>query len=471
MPVYQKHKEYAANESKWKQVRDCVAGDAAVKAAGEQYLPKPNPSDTSTQNDERYKQYLKRAMFLAVTGRTERGLIGAVYRTPPSHEVPTALDYLIGDADGGNQSLEQLGKWATSELMEAGRVGLITEYSAGEKPRTKSESEAQGRRAFILGYSSESIINWRYDKYDGIRQLVMVVLHELVNISTDPYTEMMDNQYRVLGLDESGYFQEVYDKAGVLVEGKVYPAQGDGSYWRSIPFIIIGAEDNQDGMDEPALYDLSVVNLAHYRNSADYEEGIFMHGQGTLFISLGDMNASTFQQMNPNGVLIGARAGVVLGKDSNAQLLQMSANSTAREAMQDKEAQMISIGARLITDKAINQSATEARINASSEVSVLNTLSDNLSEGIEMMLECAAIFSNVDAEEISYQINKQFFDEPYDPQATMASIAELDRGLIARSDYRTLLRKSGRIAADRTDEMIDEEVGASGNGPDLEDDV
>src|ERR1044072_3852353 len=72
-------------------IRDCIAGEIVVKAAGETYLPMPNADDRSTENRARYRAYLKRAVFYNVCRRTLNGLVGQVFDVEPSMKLPPSL--------------------------------------------------------------------------------------------------------------------------------------------------------------------------------------------------------------------------------------------------------------------------------------------------------------------------------------------------------------------------------------------
>ena len=102
-----------------------------------------------------------------------------------------------------------------------------------------------------------------------------------------------------------------------------------------LPFF--GADDNDETIDDAPLYDLAVLNLAHYRNSADYEEGNFIAGQPTLFIT--GLTESWYQDVIKQGnpIRLGSRSANLLGSGSNAFLLQANASSGLREAMTDKK--------------------------------------------------------------------------------------------------------------------------------------
>ena len=87
---------------------------------------------------------------------------------------------------------------------------------------------------------------------------------------------------------------------------------------------------------------LPKVNIAHYRNSADFEESCFLTGQPTLFITH-SLSMEQWTEYNPGGIKLGSRAGHVLGDTGSATLLQADANSLVGDAMIKKESQMVAI--------------------------------------------------------------------------------------------------------------------------------
>lgn len=91
----------------WQMVNDAAAGEHAVRDAGDLYLPRPNPTDTSPANRARYESYLQRAVYYNATGRTLAGLTGIAFRRWPEIVLPAGLDYLKTDADGAGTTLIQ----------------------------------------------------------------------------------------------------------------------------------------------------------------------------------------------------------------------------------------------------------------------------------------------------------------------------------------------------------------------------
>lgn len=466
MPVQTPAAGYATAADKAKTVRDAAAGEWDVKKAATRYLPFPNPADVAAGNPRRQaaldyynESYLKRASYLNVTGRTLDGLVGAVFRKKPSAVLPTQLDYAHENADGAGASLEQIGKRVVSELMIAGNVGLMVDYPSVPLGLSAEEVQRQGLRSRMTVYPVESVINIRADVLNGLTRLSLVVMKEAEEIPQDIFTTALANRYRVLRLDDGLYVQELYDEEGVLIE-RLEPI-ANGQRMTEIPFSWMGANSNSYEWQNPLLADIAAVNLAHYRNSADYEESLFIAGQPSLFIT-SDISTEQFAQANPQGVDLGSRAGHFLGPNGNAFLLQATANSPLREAMQDKLADMLAIGAKLITSKGFTETAEAARIRASGDASALETLVGNASDGMEAALEWMAEFMGADPESVDFSLNREFFPETMTAQDVMAFIQLADRGDIAQSDVRERLRRAGWVSSDRTDAEIDGEVEVQG---------
>lgn len=451
MPINSTHTQYNAKQKKWKITRDAIAGEEVLKAGG--YIPEFDPPD-----EKRQEQYVDRAVYLNITGRTQRGLNGAVFRRDPSIELPTQLAYIEEDFDGGGQSLTQLGKETCSDLLAVGRYGLLVDYPSAESGLSKEHVAKLNLKATIATYKAESIIDWRTTKSGGALILTMVRLQEIVMKVKDEFEEVEETQYRVLKLDDGGkYIQQVYNKEGQPVGDEIQPKNSTGERLNYIPFKFVGSEDNRPDCDDPPLYDIAVVNIAHFRNSADHEESLFIHGQGTLFVS-SDLSVEDWKKANPDGIVVGARRGHFLGGNGNALLLQVEASGALKIAMDDKEDDMRAIGAKLITSRTGTQTAEAARIDASSETSVLSDIAGNASEAITDALKFTCDFMGGNPDEVKYVLNKSFFDESMTAQDVMALISLEDRGDISKPDTRHRLRNAGWLRADRTDDDIDGDV-------------
>lgn len=92
---------------------------------------------------------------------------------------------------------------------------------------------------------------------------------------------------------------------------------------------------------------------------------------------------------------------------------------------------------------------------------MLSNVIGNASEAIEQVLEWAAMFMGGNPDEVLFTLNGEVFDEILDAQTRTVMINELDRGLIAKANYRRKLRQTDVIAPQRKDEDIDAEAEVS----------
>jgi hypothetical protein len=256
----------------------------------------------------------------------------------------------------------------------------------------------------------------------------------------DEFQWELKDKYRLLKLDNEGnYFQALYDEEFNVVDF-VYPLDNRGNNLKEIPFTFVGAADNNEDIDKAPLYDLSVLNIGHYRNSADYEESVFVVGQPTIFVS-GSWGIEEFKEALPQGIKFGSRAGYFLGEGGNASLVQANPNQLADEAMKSKLKQAAYIGARLISEPGGRETAEAARLRFSSQNSALHTIVLNVDDALIKAMEFCIIFMGGNAEEIEFKLNRQFYDESADPQLIAQSIMLFDRGLISREEIRDDLKQ------------------------------
>src|SRR4051794_19141 len=83
MPVNSHHPSYDLAFTEWQRVREVLAGEDSVKAAGERYLPR-----VQSHTDDEYNLYRQRASFFNATARTAEGYVGLIFRRPPWIKLP-----------------------------------------------------------------------------------------------------------------------------------------------------------------------------------------------------------------------------------------------------------------------------------------------------------------------------------------------------------------------------------------------
>jgi len=451
MTVSTEREEYCKNEKKWKLVRDVTESNVTS------YI-----RDVDKRDPDRNIRYKNDAQFTNFTSRTKSGLVGAVFRKDLVVDLPSDIEYVRDDATGFKVSLSKLAQKITGEVLITGRYGLLVDYPASEDGLTAQEVSDMDLRARIYTYSAESIINWQVKLVNGSPKLLLVVLKECVNdLSDDGFTWVENHQYRVLRMVNGGYTQSIYDKDEELIDVMI-PRDKNGNAWDYIPFVFVGSEDNDSEIDSIPLYDLANLNIGHLKNSADYEESVFLVGQPTLVIGT-EMSSEQFKDANPGGVLFGSRRGLNLGVAGHANLLQAAPNQLADVAMQRKEEQAVMMGARLVMVQADRETAVAARMRHSGETSILSTIAHNVQDAlIQCMKFLNRFMSGQDSlDGVHLVINDHFFDENVDPNALMAQIQLFNSKIIAKSDIRQYLRATGVVEETRNDDEIEADISAN----------
>src|SRR4051794_11688925 len=154
MPVNSTHPDYDAALPDWIRARDVLAGEDAVKGAGEKYLPR-----LDSQSDEEFLAYRQRAAFFNATARSAEGFVGLIFRRAPFLKIPEvgrlkmgdgsgqrlltpapvsgvarALAEFVNDADMLGTSLAGYAKNVTTEVVGIGRAGSLVDWSEPDGP-------------------------------------------------------------------------------------------------------------------------------------------------------------------------------------------------------------------------------------------------------------------------------------------------------------------------------------------------
>jgi hypothetical protein len=429
-------------------IRDCIMGEQQIKYRKDKYLPRPNSSDLSAQNVARYDAYLGRAVFYNVTKRTVSGLVGQVFSREPIIEVPKALDPIIEDATGLGIGMQQLAKKTAGYALSYGRSGIHIDYPDTGGAVTQAEIQSGDIRPLFMVYDPKDIINWRWVKRGGRKILTLVVLRESYVISDDGFVELRGPMYKVLRLVNNEYTITTYRQTNVVTQfgETIIPRDPAGKAFNTIPFSFIGSENNEPDVDDPPLYDLAALNVAHYRNSADYEESCYVTGQPTAWFS--GLTQQWVKEVLHGEVQMGSRAAIPLPSGAAAGIIQPDPNTLPKAAMEHKEQQMVALGAKLVQPPTVVRTATEATIDQSYETSTLSASADNVSDAFTFALRWAARFSGEDDTKIKFELNTEFDLIKLDANERAQLITEWQGQAITFGELRANLRRAGIANSD-----------------------
>lgn len=456
------NRAYDARLEQWETMRDASAGEDAVKDAGETYLPK-----LGGQDKDEYHAYKSRASYHNATGRTIDGLSGMVFRKPPTVEHPNAMQPVMDDVTLGGLNFQGFSEITVDETLKVGRVGIMVDFPRVETGGiTQAQAERMNLRPFLSLYKAESIIDWRVGQVGNKTVLTHVRLRETVQEPVDEFSEEDIDQIRVLKLfrdDDEGneqiaYHQEIWrlietekgKKEWVLVD-TIVPERNRKAL-DFIPFIFIGPRDTTPEVDKPPLIDLAWKNLDHYRMDADYKHHLhFMAAAPTRWgtgLGAEEINQGMFNEAGPTAFLGSENAEAKFG------ISEPMGNglSDQRQALNDAEQQMASLGAKMLApEKRMAEAAETAAIHRQGEISVLSSLAQSVSIGLTRALSIARDWMGL-SDEVVVKLNTDYLPAAMPADVMKTYLEMLQGGAISQATFLEALIEGERIRADITPE-------------------
>lgn len=375
MPVTTTHPCYDERLCDWSLVRDCIAGKNALISGGEKYLPR-----LSEQDDTAYRAYQMRAKWFNATARTQESMVGILFRKQPSVDTTIPEDRQW-DLDMGNTSLIGYAVKVANDVASVGRAGTLIDWSEAEE------------RPYVSYYRAEDILNWQTARINGRVVLTMVVLRECIQEeSSDPFCPSAVEQYRMLRLDLSGetpsVLAEIYRGAkggrGRTKDSQmlsdVFILQRRGKPVPEIPFVFHNATEGGPEISKPPLYDIAELNVGHWRNSADLENGRHVAGVPTPFAC--GFNADTKLYLGT------AYAWTSDDVQANAGFIEFTGQGLDAlvKALEETTQQMEALGARMIAPSSATEAYGTVALRNAAENSAITKVAEQISDGMTRVL-------------------------------------------------------------------------------------
>jgi hypothetical protein len=469
MPANSTHLDYDANLPAWLRARDVIAGDEAVKSAGEKYLPR-----LDSQTDDEYFAYKTRACFFNATSRTLDGFLGLLFRRDPEVKLPDrhagvggALRVFTEDVDLMGTSLFTFCKGVVGEVLALGRCGTLIDWAGSTGgPMGRKDTD----RAYVVRYPAEDILNWQTQRINGRNVVMMVALREVVERpdDSDPFALKLVETVRVLKLEtladgSTRYIVEVWE---VLADG--HQSSDKDADWKltearvplrlgkplpMIPFVFHGPRNSLPDVDKMPLADIIFINLDHYRLDADYKHGLHFTALPTAWVSGFDKTAEL--RIGSSTAWVSDTVGAVAGfLEFRGQGL-----STFENAQDRDERMMAVLGSRMLEDtKRVGETADAIELRQAGENSFLMTLALSLSDSISQVLRWVywwnsteALPADVSEDLVLLRINTDFTAKGLTSMELTSIVGAWQAGAISRETMFDLFRKGEVLPTGRTD--------------------
>ena len=495
MPVTSTHPEYDANAPAWQRARDILAGEDAIKAAGERYLLR-----LESQTDDEFKAYCNRASFFNATGRTLDGYSGLIFRRAPFVKIPevpsggspsalaTALAQFVNDCDMLGTSLTGYAKDLVTEIIGIGRAGTLVDWEGDFE-----------NRAYISLYQTEQIINWRVERVNGRNVPTLIVLTETApaDSASDEFANVTIPQIRVLKLVEgrddraassasrpvpsavtsgrddraasSGVSKPTYAYQVEIWQQQPASKKGDQADWTLtetrtpmrlgkplplIPFVFHGPRNSKPSVDKLPLSDLINVNLDHYRLDADYKHGMHFTAMPTAWVSGFEKTSSL--RIGSSTAWVSETPGATAG------YLEFTGDGlqTFERALDRAEKLLAILGSRLLeAEKRVAETAQSIQLRQSGEDSVLANVSTSLSESLTQVLRWVYWWNSTEETPevltdnlVSVSLNTDFSITGMDSNELREIVAAWQAGAISQDTMLELFRRGEILPDGRSNE-------------------
>lgn len=455
--VSTRHRHYAQAQAKWQRMRDVIAGQDAVHARGEAYLPR-----LSAQSDSDYEAYKLRATWFGATSRTVDALHGLLFRKLPTITAD-GMDEILGDITMDGTPALGFGQRVAREVLEMGRVGILVDYPVVQAmPSSLGAAIAAGARPFATMYAPESILNWRVERIGNRMATTLVVLAEAAESIKSEFESDVVTQYRVLSLSNGVYVQRVYREgdAGAALVAETVPLMR-GVPMREIPFVAVGPEHIGFDVSDPPLIDMADLNLSHYRTTADLEHGAHYTGLPMLFLA---------------GVQLDEGATVPLGSqvavtsphsDANGRFIEFTGQGLGalESLVARKEAQMAALGASMLAQQKRGVEAAQTyEMRVAQETSMLADVAQQVSAGMTRVLGWMRDWAGV-AGDVAFEVSTDYTVTRMTAGDLSALMALWQSGGISRQTLYWNLQQGELIAPGKTLEDELDEIQADGPAP------
>jgi hypothetical protein len=200
------------------------------------------------------------------------------------------------------------------------------------------------------------------------------------------------------------------------------------------------------------------LNLAHFRNSADFEESVFMLGQPQ--VTMTGLDETWRDHIEASGVYFGSRRVLMGPQNAQIGILQVQPNTLAREAMKDKKEEMVALGARLLQPGSTVKTAEQSKSETRAAYSVLSLACDNVSMAFKQALLWVQRYMGATGE-VDFAIDTEFNGLMFNTELVTALVKAVQAGLMPESEAWRVLRTMGLIDPEKTDEEVRDEIDAT----------
>ena len=379
LKVNEQAPEVAAAAAQWPVIDALLAGTPAMRAAGEQLMPKW-PAETRESHQTR----VDTATLFPAFKRTVNVMASKPFSKSPTigDDVPEDVRALLDDVDLEGRNLQAFAAPMMREVMSYGYCGVLVEFPRSAA-KTQAEEQAAGARPYWVWIKHDQLLGWRMESQNGKRQLVMLRVAETAEKKDGDYGTETVERVRVL---TPGAW-EIWEKGA---DGFAKVEEGATSL-DFIPYVPFVADREATMIGAPPLLDLAYLNVKHWQSQSDQDTILHVARVPILF-------AKGFDDQSQ--IVVGGSGAVrTENKDADMKFVEHTgaAIKAGKESLADLEQQMIQTGAELLVAQPGSRTATEDANDAEANKCELQRIAESFEDSLNLALYYTARWKKQEA--------------------------------------------------------------------------
>lgn len=350
------NKEHVLMSTKWLLPDTLLGGTQAMRNAGETYLPR-EPKEPIVK----WQSRLNRTTLYNQYKKVLNGLVNRPFsRKVNVKECPDKLEYLLDNCDGAGTSLSDFAKEIFKEGVHRGLTYLYPDFSNVPTDQSIAQEKESNARCLFCHVSAKNLIGWKTEVVNGVTKLTEIRIKEIETVQDAEY-KSTDHVFVKVIRPTTWERYEIVEKEAEVLRSKGVNTLG------YIPLIPIYFSQTGYMTADPCLDDLAWVNLEHYQSSSDQRNILKFARTGLLFIKgIADDEMEKEVTVGPNQTFKTAN------KDASMEFIEMGAGNAiaaGERDLQKLEERMETLGAKPMTSRSGNVTATSKAIDESNDIS------------------------------------------------------------------------------------------------------
>lgn len=443
LQVYEQSEEVKAMACHWGIVEALTGGTAAMRKAGQAYLPR-----FPGEEGRAYETRLGVSTLFPALSRTVSVMSGKPFakQITLGDDVPPKIKELCDDCDLQGNSLHVFAAGLMDEALQFGICGVLVDFPVLDKADTQTQAAEKraGARPYLVFIRHNQVLGWKAQRINGATVLTQLRFIEVSEEDDGAYGVVCKQRVRVIEPTRWELHEETEKGVFVLV--------GEGvNTLGKVPFVPFYGKKLAFMCGVSPLLDLAYLNVKHWQSQSD-QDNIMHVARVPILALIGVTDDNT-------GLTVGSSAAVRIPQGGDMKFVEHTgaAIEAGEKALEKLEAQMVQTGAELLViregeQKSATQSNNDAEANKCDLQRIVELFEDSLDQVLQFMADWLRLPEGGNA-----SLFKDFGAGSLSDASAQLLVALQQGGIITKKRVIIEQQRRGVLAADiDPDEELDE---------------